>query len=206
MLEWVQNVMQSMGYVGIALLAFLENLIPPIPSEAIIPAAGYASARGELTLFGVIVAATAGAVLGALPLYALGYWMGRRRLVDWANRYGAYLTVRGAEIERAVTWFERRGIAAVFLARVVPGVRSLISIPAGIARMNLPVFLVFTTLGSSLWTTLLAGLGFALGKNHTLLAGIIEPVSRAVLFGGATLFVVWVMWRWRRKVRTTTPD
>jgi membrane protein DedA with SNARE-associated domain len=203
MLNWLIETIGALGYVGIALLAFLENIIPPIPSEAIVPAAGYAAARGELTLFGVIVAATLGSLVGALPLFALGYWVGEKRLIALADRYGAWVTVNGADIERSVQWFARHGINAVFLARLVPGVRSLISIPAGITHMKLLPFVIFTAAGSSIWTAVLAVLGYGLGENHEAIKGVLEPISRVVVIGGAIFTLCWIAWRWQaqRKAR-----
>ena len=175
--------------------------MPPIPSELILPASGYAAARGGLTLWGVIVAATVGSVLGALPLYYLGYWVGQERLVAWFDRHGKWLTVSGQDIERSVAWFERHGYKAVLLARVVPGVRSLISIPAGISNMNLPLFLLYSALGSSVWTFVLAYLGFKLGENYEQVEKFMGPISKYVVLALVTALVGWMVWRSRKKAR-----
>ena len=199
MLEWIQNTLESLGYFGIAFLTFLENIVPPIPSELILPASGYAAARGNLTLWGVIVAATLGSVMGAIPLYYLGYWLGKDRLVAWFDRYGKWLTVSGKDITHSVEWFEQHGVKAVLLARVIPGVRSLISIPAGISRMNLPLFLLYSALGSSVWNTLLVTLGFALGENYEQVEKFVGPISKYIFIGLGVALVLWLVWRSRRQ-------
>jgi len=201
MLEWIQNTLEKLGYPGIAFLTFLENVVPPIPSEAIIPAAGYAAARGDLTLWGVMVAATLGSVLGGVPLYYLGYLVGKDRLVAWFDRHGKWLTVSGRDIEYSVAWFERHGYRAVLLARVVPGVRSLISIPAGISRMNLPLFLLYSAIGSSVWTFVLAYLGFKLGENYEQVEKFIGPLGKYGVLGLGIALLGWLVWRSRRKAR-----
>jgi membrane protein DedA with SNARE-associated domain len=123
--------METLGYAGVAFLMFLENVFPPIPSELIMPLAGFSAARGEMTLWGVIVAGSVGSVLGQYPLYYLGRAVGPERLHRWADRHGKWLTVSGKDIEKAREWLNRRGPIAVLLCRLVPGVRSLISIPRG---------------------------------------------------------------------------
>lgn len=140
MLEWVQNTMSSLGYPGIALLMFIENIFPPIPSELIMPLAGFTAVRGDLSFVGVVLAGALGSLLGQLPLYYLGRWVGEDKLVAWADRYGKWLTVSGKDIRRADDWFDKHGHKTVFFARLVPGVRSLISIPAGLSEMHLPTF------------------------------------------------------------------
>ena len=191
MLDWITGLLGSLGYVGVTFLMFLENVFPPIPSELIMPLAGFTAAQGKLSLVGVVAAGTLGSVLGALPLYYLGRRLGAARLKSLADRHGRWLTLDGDDIERAIAWFDRHGGAAVFIGRLVPGVRSLISVPAGIDRMPLVPFLLFTTLGSGVWTGLLAYLGHLLGGRYQEVERYLNPVSYAVL--GAVVAVY--LWR-----------
>lgn len=197
MTDWIVSLINTLGYPGIVLAMFLENVFPPIPSELIMPLAGFASTRGDLSLGGVIFAGTLGSVLGALPLYWIGFALGKPRLVRLAQRYGRRLMLREADVERADAWFARRGPLTVLFLRLVPGVRSLISIPAGVARMRLPLFMLLTTLGTAMWSALLAIAGFLLGEQYVAVervVGSLGPyVLGAVLLGAATFFLA----RWR---------
>jgi membrane protein DedA with SNARE-associated domain len=190
MAQWMMRMMSSAGNPAIVLLMFIENVFPPIPSELIMPLAGYMVSQGRLTLPGVIIAGTIGSILGALPLYYAGRKIGERRLKELADRHGRWVTVSGNDIEKAKSWFDRHGGAAVFFCRLVPGVRSLISIPAGIAEMNLPFFLVCTAAGSVLWVGLLAWLGHLVGARFEQVGEYLDPVSWIVL-GGLLAGYVW---------------
>jgi membrane protein DedA with SNARE-associated domain len=176
-MHWVT----SGGYAGIVLLMFAENVFPPIPSEFIMPLAGYLASRGSLQIGLVIAAGTAGAVLGALPLYYLGRRWGARRVKDFADKHGRWLTVCGDDIDAATRWFTRHGAAATFFGRLVPGVRSLISIPAGVAGMALAPFLAYTAAGAALWTAFLACAGYAVGASFHNVDEWLDPVSWAVI-------------------------
>jgi membrane protein DedA with SNARE-associated domain len=195
MLQWVTGVMNSMGYIGIVLLMFLENVFPPIPSELIMPSAGFAATQGKLSLLGVIAAGTIGSVLGALPLYYAGKFVGEDRLKAWADKYGKWLTLSGDDIEKAKSWFEQHGNKAVLFCRLVPGVRSLISIPAGFSAMSLPLFLLYSALGTGIWAAILAYLGQLLGKNYSKVDRYLGPVAYVVLALLLVAFIVWVMRR-----------
>jgi membrane protein DedA with SNARE-associated domain len=188
---WVADVIQASGYPGVALLMFAENLFPPIPSEVILPLAGFLVNQGELRFVPALVVATVGSLAGALVLYALGRWGGRTLVL----RYGRLLRVREADLDRADAWFDRYGEAVVLLGRMVPGVRSLVSIPAGLAKMPVKRFVVLTVLGSGAWNTLLIGAGWQLGENWYRLSGVVGSVSNAVL--AILAVVVLVMWWWR---------
>ncbi len=196
MLDWIKNMMTTLGYPGVTFLMFLENVFPPLPSELIMPLAGFATTDGQLSLIGVIIAGTLGSVLGALPLYAIGRWVGKDRLVQWADRYGTWLTVSGDDICRADDWLTRHGSKAVFFCRLVPGIRSLISIPAGMSTMNVAQFVIYTTLGSGIWTAALAYGGRALGNNYELIDQYLGPISY-VVFGGLVLGAA--IWVWQRR-------
>jgi membrane protein DedA with SNARE-associated domain len=181
MAQWITNTMNAMGYGGIVLLMFLENVFPPIPSETIMLLAGFATTQGKLSLVGVSLAGMIGSVLGALPFYFLGKAIGEERIKVWADKYGKWLAMSGDDIEKANKWFNRHGSKVVFLCRMVPTVRSLISIPAGIYRMNLAVFLLYTALGTGLWAALLACLGYLLGENYTKVDQYLGSIAYAVL-------------------------
>jgi len=196
MAEWVQNLMDSMGYLGILLLMILENLFPPIPSELIMPSAGFAAARGEMNLALVILMGVLGSVIGTLPLYYVGRAFGEERLVVWADKYGKWLTLSGRDIRKADDWFDKHGTKAVLFGRMVPGIRSLLSLPAGMSEMPMPKFLIYSAIGSGLWASALAGAGYVLGENYDRVEQYISPVSKIVL---AVLVVAAVVWFLRRK-------
>lgn len=198
---WVVSVMTTMGYLGVGLLMFLENLFPPIPSELIMPLAGFTVAKGEMDFMLVVFAGVAGTMLGALPWYYGGKLLGEDRLRKLADRYGKWIAMSGKDIDKANLWFSNHGGKAVFLCRLVPGVRTIISLPAGISDMPLLPFLLYSTLGTTVWVLLLTGLGYFLGNNYTLVDQYLGPVSKIILFGLVGLFVFWVIRR-RRKLRT----
>ena len=181
MFELITNWMSSLGHLGVAALMLLENVFPPIPSELVMPLAGFLSAEGILWLPVTILAGTAGSVIGALLWYYIGVWIGEARLRKLTERHGAWLTISPQEVDAASAWFRTYGWKAVFFGRMIPGVRTLISVPAGMASMPLVPFLVFTTLGSFIWTGLLAGAGFLLQSQYEKVANWIDPVSTAVI-------------------------
>lgn len=171
----------------------LDNVFPPIPSELVMPLAGFAAARGQISLVGIILAGTAGSLTGALIWYGVGRWLGHERLLRFAARHGRWLTLNPAEVERASAWFVRHGGSAVFLGRMIPGVRSLISVPAGVAGMPLVPFLAYSTVGSAIWTSLLATAGYRLGADYRAVAGFIEPIGNGVLILALALYLYRVL-------------
>lgn len=181
MTDFIISSIQSAGYIGIALLMLLENLFPPIPSELIVPFAGYVAARGDLWLPGVIASATVGSVVGALPWYALGWWFSEARLRRLAARYGRWFTITPDEITTATVWFNRFGPAAVFFGRMIPTIRTVISLPAGTVRMSMPLFLLLTTIGSAIWVTILAAAGLMLEAHYAQVGHYIEPVTKVIV-------------------------
>lgn len=181
MTDFIISTIESAGYLGIALLMLLENLFPPIPSELIVPFAGYVAARGDLWFPGVIAAATLGSVIGALPWYALGWFFSEDRIKRLAARFGRWLTITPGDVEKAVAWFDRYGAAAVFFGRMVPTIRTLISVPAGIVRMRMPLFLLLTTLGSAIWVTILATAGLVLEAHYEQVGHYIAPVTKVII-------------------------
>ena len=189
----IVSLVGALGAPGVGIAVAAENLFPPIPSEVILPSAGFAAASGSMGLVSAIVWATIGSVVGALALYALGAWFGRARFYSLASKIPF---VKETDIERAEAWFVRRGPLAVLLGRVVPVVRSLISIPAGIERMKLLPFTLYTAIGSALWNSVLIGAGYALGANWAIVE---EWISRyqLIVFGLAGIaLVVWMVRKW----------
>ena len=178
--QWVLAVMDKLGLFGVTLMMFLENVFPPIPSELIMPAAGFAAAMGQMHLIAVILAGTLGSVLGALPLYYLGTILDENRLYRLAEKYGKYFLIKPEDVTSAQRWFDEYGKSVIFFGRMIPAIRSLISIPAGMARMPMLSFLMLTALGSAIWTTLLAYAGYVLGANYEAVATFIEPISKIV--------------------------
>lgn len=196
MTDWIQNLMDSMGYLGILLLMVLENIFPPIPSELIMPSAGFAAARGDMSLGMVVLMGTLGSVLGTLPLYYLGKAFGEDKLVAWADKHGKWLTLSGKDIKKADDWFDRHGSKAVLFGRMVPGIRSLLSLPAGMSEMPLPKFLIYSAIGSALWSAALAYAGYALGENYDRVEQYVGPASKVIL---GLLVVGAVAWFLKRK-------
>ena len=191
MFDWVVTLLENGGYLGIFLLMLAENLFPPIPSELVMPLAGFLAARGTLSLPLAVAVGTAGSVVGALFWYWVGLRFGEERLRRMAGRFGRWLTVSPQEVDAASAWFERNGGRVVFLGRMVPAVRTLISIPAGVARMPLAAFLALSAAGSALWTGALAVAGYLLESQYTRVAGWVNPVSTLVV----VLLVLWYLVR-----------
>ncbi len=189
MANWIIRTIESTGYFGIVFLMFLENIFPPIPSEFIMPLAGFMASKEQRTLSGVVLAGTIGSVLGALALYYAGYFIGEQRLKRLIDKYGRWLTISLEDLERAKGWFAKHGRLAVLVCRLVPGIRSLISIPAGIARMPLVSFLFYTAIGSGFWTALLAYGGYVLGDKFQQVEKYLNPVSYVVLLAIALIYV-----------------
>jgi membrane protein DedA with SNARE-associated domain len=178
------------GYMGIVLLTFLETIFPPLPSELFMPMAGYVASRGTLSLSGVIAAGTLGSLAGAWFWYGVGRAIGLDRARQLASRYGRWLTVQLRDIDRSHAWFERHGGAVVLFGRMVPAIRSLISIPAGVAHMPLGRFLALTTLGTAIWTSVLMTAGFRLGADYGRIAIWAEPFSNIVVAALIGIYLV----------------
>lgn len=193
MTEWITQTMESLGYVGIALLMFLENLFPPIPSELIMPLAGFTIAKGDLEFGPAILAGIIGTVAGGFFWYYAGVFFSESRLEALADRYGKWISVSSKDIRKANEWFNRHGVKAVFLCRLVPGVRTLISLPAGINNMALIPYTVYSTLGTALWVSFLTYAGYKLGDHYEDVEKYIGPFSKIALLSLAIWFVIWVV-------------
>ena len=195
MTGWIEYLIEAFGALGVALLMTLENLFPPIPSEFILPFAGFLVGRGELGFLPALVASTAGSLSGALILYALGHWGGRNLIL----RYGRFLRVKEADLDRAEGWFDKYDQWVILFGRMVPGVRSVVSIPAGMLRTPFLQFVLLTTAGSAAWNALLLGAGWYLGENWQQIQGIVGSVSNFVLILVAVALVCAAIWWWRRR-------
>ncbi|MFE4366864.1 DedA family protein [Streptomyces sp. NPDC056835] len=176
--SWVNSLMDDLGAPGAGIAIALENLFPPLPSEVILPLAGFAAGTGRMNLVAALLWTTAGSVAGALALYWAGALLGRERTVAIAARLPL---VKVSDIERTEAWFARHGTKAVFFGRMIPVFRSLISVPAGIERMPLPPFLILTTLGSALWNCVFVLAGYALGEDWEEVTGYVSTYSKVVL-------------------------
>ncbi|MHB9880868.1 DedA family protein [Pacificimonas sp. ICDLI1SI03] len=192
MTDWIQTLISDAGYAGIALLMFLENLFPPIPSEVIMPLAGYAAAQGnDMSLFGVIIAGSVGSLIGMTFWYYVGLWVGEETLRRVAIRHGRWLTTSTRDLDRIDRWFERGGRWAVMIGRCVPTIRTLISVPAGIFAMPLRQFLPLTFAGVFIWDAALAWLGHRLGSDYAVVDRYLGPLSIAVI----GLMLIVYIWR-----------
>lgn len=194
MFDWIVSIIDASGLIGIAALMFIENVFPPIPSELVMPLAGFNAARGGDSLLAVVIAGSIGSVAGALFWYGIGRALGARRLKEFACEHGRWLTLTPSEIDRVTAWFHRRGRFAVLIGRLVPTVRTLISVPAGVARMPVGLFTLWSTIGTVAWTALLAGAGFALEAQYQLVAAWLDPISTAVVVG-LVGYYLWRVWR-----------
>ncbi|WP_316357326.1 DedA family protein [Devosia sp.] len=189
MTDWIIQTIANLGYLGIFLVMLAESIFPPIPSELIIPFAGFAAANGDLNLFGVLAASTVGAVVGMLPWYFAGRLFGLERVRWLANRHGRLLTLNAEEIDVAVGFFRRFGPLIVLFGRLMPIIRTLISIPAGLARMPLPVFLLASTTGALIWNTVLTLAGYLLHEHYELVEVVLDPLSYIVLAAVVLLYL-----------------
>ena len=175
----------------------LENIIPPIPSEIIMPLAGFAVARGEMSMAGAIASGTVGTMMGALVWFYIGDILGLRRIYRLANRYGKWVGISGKDVVAVQKWFNHRGgYWSVALGRLLPSIRTYISVPAGIAKMPFLPFLFFSTLGSVVWITVLTGAGYYLGDSYDKIAVILEPISKGISILLMLLFTSWLLYRW----------
>ena len=192
----VIDIVDTFGYIGIALLIILENVFPPIPSEIILPLTGFLAGQGRLTLVGVILSATIGSVVGALVLYFLGHWFGEARIYAFIGRYGRFFLLKETDLDKANAWFGRHSNKAVLFGRLVPVVRSLVSLPAGVTRMPLTSFVIYSAIGSSIWNSLLVGSGWALGNRWEQVSEYADYLQYAVIL--AVLAAV-VLFAWSRR-------
>lgn len=201
--EWLTGLMETIGATGAALAVLLENVFPPIPSELILPLAGFAAAQGHFSLVSAIVWTTLGSVAGAWLLYWAGQVLGAERLRAIADRLPL---AKGSDIDKAVDWFTRYGAVSVFVGRMVPGVRSLISVPAGLTRMSPLTFTLYSLAGSAIWNSVLILAGYELGANWELVEGWVSQVQKVVIAVLAALATWFVVHRVRNRHTDTSAD
>lgn len=186
---WIMDVISAMGYGGVVLLMAIESACIPLPSEIIMPFAGFLVSKGEMTLFGIAMAGAIGCVVGSIPAYYLGMFGGR----PLAEKYGKYVLVSKKDLDMADRWFKNHGEIIIFIARLLPGVRTFIAFPAGVARMNMTRFIVYTFVGSFIWCWALGYIGMKAGENWTQLSGYFHQ-SHYVIIAGGLAFVAWYVW------------
>lgn len=203
--QWITEIMSDYGYIGIFLLIMLENVFPPIPSEVILTVGGFMTTTTDMTIMGVILASTAGSVVGAVILYGIGLLVDVERLEKIVEKYGSWLRVKKSDIHRADAWFDKYGVWTIFFGRLIPLVRSLISIPAGMANMKFWLFLTFTTLGTLLWNTVLVFVGEAVGDNREAILEQLDIYSN-VVYALIALIGIAVVWYYFKKIRTREMD
>ncbi|RDW18658.1 alkaline phosphatase [Oceanobacillus arenosus] len=177
MQAWVTDIMEQFGYLGIFLMMALENVFPPIPSEIVLPFGGFMTTYSDLTVVGVIIAATVGSILGAIILYGIGLLIDVETLEKIIDRWGHILRIKKEDIYKADAWFDKYGYWTVLFCRMVPLIRSLISIPAGMSNMKFGLFLLFTTIGTVIWNIILIYAGVLLGANWENILGFMDVYS-----------------------------
>ena len=198
MTDWITQIIASIGYWGVALLMFVETIFPPIPSEVIMPLAGVYAAKQDLSLWGVIFAGTAGALVGNIFWFALAWKLGLTRFEQFLIRYGRLFTMDESEIAKGRKLFDDYGGAIVGVGRMIPTIRSLISVPAGLVRMNIRTFLIYTSIGTFLWTMGLAVAGYILETRFTEIDKILGPFSTAVILLMFAIYLYRVL-TWNRR-------
>lgn len=198
MLTWITDWLESFGYAGIFALMVLEHLFPPIPSEVIMPFAGFLSSRQpQLSLTLVIVAGSLGSLVGTLAWYVLGRLVSLEQVLAWTDRHGHWLALQPKDIQKALTFFQQgSGHWAVGLGRIIPGIRTYVSVPAGLSRMPLLPYLTFSALGTVVWTGALAIAGYLLGEQFDRVSQIIAPISKGVLISLGLLIFLWIAHRY----------
>jgi membrane protein DedA with SNARE-associated domain len=193
--EWGEKLVDSLGLAGLAIIMFLENIFPPIPSEPFLLGAGFSSADGSLSLPGAILAATVGSLLGAVVYYYIGRVIPEARIRTILRKYGKFALLGEEDLDRALSWFNRHGRLVIFFGRCIPLVRTLISVPAGLTKMPLSLFLLSSAVGTALWSGLLIGVGRALGDNYESALAYFDKFDTVALGLIAALLVLFVFKR-----------
>lgn len=191
----IREIIMALGYPGISLVMFAENVFPPIPSELVMPFAGFLVADGNMNFVYVILAGTIGAVLGAIVLYYLGLWLDEPVIRRFIRNFGRYFLLSEDDLDRALEFFGKYGEAVIFFGRLIPIIRSLISVPAGMNRMPMGKFLIFTAFGTTVWNLVLTAAGYWLGENWQEILGYVKQYERVTLVVLAIAVVVFVVLR-----------
>lgn len=198
--NWIIEIMEKFGYLGILLLITVENLFPPIPSEVILTFGGFMTSSTKMTIVGVVIVSTIGSVLGAVILYGIGKFMNVERLEKIIEKYGYILRLTKEDLHKASKWFEKHGNATVFFCRFIPLIRSLISIPAGMNKMNFGIFVLLTTVGTLIWNLVLVYLGASLGDNWSTVVTYMDTYSHIMYAVIVLIFLVFCSWFVKTKV------
>lgn len=191
MTEWIEAIIRDWGPAGVAFLMFVENLFPPLPSEVVLPLAGYRVAEGDLSLLSALIAGSAGSLAGVTLWYLAALWLGARRMQRFARKRGRWLTLTPDDLDKVNAWFATHGSAAVLVGRLVPGIRTLISIPAGICGMPPARFLLFSAIGTAIWSTALLLAGYYLGEHFERVDAYVGPIGDTVL----VVLLAWYLYR-----------
>lgn len=202
--KWVESVIQSLGYPGIALLMFLENVFPPIPSEIIMPFSGFLVHDGRFNFWLVLLAGTIGSFLGALLIYYVGVWFSRERLRRWLERHGKWVLIDEKDFDHALEVFHRHGPWMVFMGRLFPGVRSIISIPAGLERMPVWFFSFLTIIGITFWNMLLIFAGMALGSQWRSILKVISKFELLIWLAILGFLIFFIYKKIQKRKKSTT--
>ncbi|MCD2522164.1 DedA family protein [Mammaliicoccus lentus] len=203
--QWITDFMTQYGYVGIFILVFLEYIIHPFPSEIVLTFAGFMTTQSNLSIVVVCILAVVGAVLGALVLYGIGAWIGEERIYRLIHKHGKYIGIKTKDLDKTITWLNKYGNWAIFIGRFIPIVRTLISLPAGITKMNIPLFIVLTAIGTGMWNILLIVLGMTLGSHWHKIIEFAGIYSKLFIFIIA-IIVLYVLYRWSKRIKETRAD
>ena len=203
--NFIIEIMNNYGYIGIGLLILVENLFPPIPSEVILTFGGFMTIDSNMTILGVIIASTIGSLLGAIALYYIGKILNKDRLIKIVtNKYGKLLRIKPKDIESADKWFDEKGNKTVFFCRFIPVVRSLISIPAGMSEMPIIKFILYTVVGSAIWNTALVCVGAFAGDKRDYILGLIDNASNIILILIILVFIIFAYKFYKTRINKKT--
>lgn len=191
-IDWLVNIISTLGYPGVALSVFIESFFAPIPSEIILPFSGFVASQGVLNIYLVIGIATIAAYLGTLPFYFVGLW-GEKFVSKFLDRYGKYLFIQKDDVDWVFGLFEKHGKKIVLFGRLIPIVRTLISFPAGVAKMNFTVFSMFTLVGALVWNTILTFAGYFLGDSWEVVSGYVSKYEKGILIFLVLVFVLYIL-------------
>jgi membrane protein DedA with SNARE-associated domain len=191
-IDWLVNAISTIGYPGVFISVFLESFFAPIPSEIILPFSGFVASTGKMNLFIVIIIATVAAYLGSLPFYFIGRW-GEKPVINFINKYGKYLFIQQKDVDKVFGAFDKYGKGVVFFGRLIPMIRTLISFPAGVAKMKFARFSMYTLLGSLSWNILLTYAGYQLGDHWSVVSGWIEEYQNVILILIAIAIVLYII-------------